>query len=64
MTTLTNRAIVEAEAAARKRIPAHLDADELVANAWLNAADVPAAEQVDVFAATVAMYVDQDCSTF
>lgn len=46
-------------------IPSHLDKDELIANAWGNAADAPNVKaQIMVFQETVRMYIDQDCSSF
>ena len=64
--------IERAEEQARALIPAHLDADELVANPWINAADIDDKgiyESVEenmfaCFHATVDLYIDQDCSSF
>lgn len=58
---------IAADRWAKRLIPSHLDAAELIANAWGNAADAADAtvdEQVQVFKQTVLMYIDQDCSTF
>lgn len=60
MSNITNQKILEM----REMVPVHLDADELIANALLNCADVPASEQENCFESTVLMYIDQDCSSF
>ena len=57
---------------ARVRIPAHLDADQILANSWDNTADITdkgiyesVEENVTAcFHATVDGYIDQDCSSY
>lgn len=53
----------------RKLIPAHLNADEIIDNALINAGDTdlgqnPGMTVEDAFESTVFMYIDQDCSSF
>ena len=66
------REVERAFAEARARIPAHLDSDELIANAWNNTGDITEQGIYDsveenvmgCFFSTVDDYIDQDCSTF
>ena len=67
----------ESDAKIRALIPSHLNADELIANSWVNAAQSDIAEavregwaatleesEIQAFEATALMYIDQNCSSF
>ena len=62
--TISHHEYTTLEVWARSIIPAHLNADELIANSWGNAGDAGDLTVAECFRTTVLEYIDQNCSSY